>query len=868
MQRPATTRRRLLGWVLGLAGLFSNGAFAQALSLTVDDDSSLPRLLKGGEVVQIRYQFWGANWAWAGQDSRPSQVRGLERRFEGRNETLGTQMTGEVSAPSADSLQWRWTFEARRAVKPVIGGGIEFDFDLQALGAAMGEPALLPERRGWTWGRPGGERVELRFDPPLADVAFEGGRKNRIRAFFYKDAIAAGTIEHSAMMTVSGGARVQPPDSVRLGLAGAPQWPVLRMDSADVGIDLSFLNAADRPAGKLGAVRADGDRLVLPDGTPVRFWGTNLAAAALFSTPREQVAAQARRLARLGFNLVRIHHHDSPWTYPNLFGDPAGPGTRRIDPKSRDALDWWIKCLQDEGIRIWLDLHVQRHVKAADGIDFFDELPRAYDHGHRDIKGFSHINRSLQAAMDEFAAAYLSAVNPYTRRSLLDDPAVLAVQVTNENDITHHFGNSLLPDKNVPRHNALYMAAAERFAAQHRLPRDRVWRSWEAGPSKLFLNDLEASFHRERIARLRALGLKAPLSTTSQWGDSPLSSLPALTLGEIIDVHSYGRRGELDRNPALQGGLTHFISTSQLIGRPLTVSEWNMGSFPTPDRHTLPLYLAATGAHQGWDSLIQYAYSQMPLRNDGGTDGWSMFNDPAMVVPMAAAALMYRQGHLKEARSTVAFMPTPVQLFSTDLASANAPALRLAAERSRLVVGMPATPELAWLRPDTVPAGAQRLVDPLRGEAPPSATRIVTDTGEAVRDWGQGSYTIDTPRSQGAVGFIGGRRIELADITFELESPNASVSVHSLDGRPIAQSRELLVALSAVNLPAGDGKAGFRSQPLGGELSIRAPAGLRPSVAAEGRSALAPSAWSYAEGRYRLALGTATGARWILLRAP
>ena len=33
--------------------------------------------------------------------------------------------------------------------------------------------------------------------------------------------------------------------------------------------------------------------------------------------------------------------------------------------------------------------------------------------------------------------------------------------ITNENDVTQHFGNALLPDKRVPKHNQIYMAEAK-----------------------------------------------------------------------------------------------------------------------------------------------------------------------------------------------------------------------------------------------------------------------------------------------------------------------------------------------------------------------------------------------------------------------
>ena len=41
-------------------------------------------------------------------------------------------------------------------------------------------------------------------------------------------------------------------------------------------LDLSFLFADERPAGKHGFLHADGRYFVFEDGTRVRFWGTNL----------------------------------------------------------------------------------------------------------------------------------------------------------------------------------------------------------------------------------------------------------------------------------------------------------------------------------------------------------------------------------------------------------------------------------------------------------------------------------------------------------------------------------------------------------------------------------------------------------------
>ena len=88
-------------------------------------------------------------------------------------------------------------------------------------------------------------------------------------------------------------------------------------------VDLSFLNASERPAGKRGFVKAKGEQLVFEDGKVAKFWGTNISAFTIFGTPKDNVKLQAKRLSELGFNLVRIHHFDSIWVSPNVFGEQA-----------------------------------------------------------------------------------------------------------------------------------------------------------------------------------------------------------------------------------------------------------------------------------------------------------------------------------------------------------------------------------------------------------------------------------------------------------------------------------------------------------------------------------------------------------------
>jgi hypothetical protein len=77
------------------------------------------------------------------------------------------------------------------------------------------------------------------------------------------------------------------------------------LDFGNSPVDLSFLNKAEKPARKHGFLKAVQDRLEFEDGTPVRFWDTNLTASSLFLTTAYNVKRQARRLSELGFNQVR-----------------------------------------------------------------------------------------------------------------------------------------------------------------------------------------------------------------------------------------------------------------------------------------------------------------------------------------------------------------------------------------------------------------------------------------------------------------------------------------------------------------------------------------------------------------------------------
>ena len=93
--------------------------------------------------------------------------------------------------------------------------------------------------------------------------------------------------------------------------------------------------------------------------------------------------------------------------------------------------------------------------------------------------------------MKEFQHDYLNHTNRYTKLRYKDDPAVIAVLITNENDLTHHGCYIDAAGQEQPVPQRALDEGYQAFARQHGLPADRVFQTWLPGPSKLYLAEVE-----------------------------------------------------------------------------------------------------------------------------------------------------------------------------------------------------------------------------------------------------------------------------------------------------------------------------------------------------------------------------------------
>ncbi len=683
-------------------GIFALDPGEAEWTLTINDSAEVLIFHHGVQVAKGSHTFWTHGDTSAGAHLNVTARASSQVRISGAVDGLSLAIQGTAQPVSSRELRVELAVAAAKAFSGITGGGMSWSFKLDspAFGGKDVEPKLLLDKTGWRWPVAAGQELMVRFDKPLAKLLFHQDKKNEIRTQYVGDHFRTGRGRIGLTVILPEGGKICATDTEKYASPDRTWFrDALRWDVSPV--DLSFLNAGDRPAGRHGTVKADGDRLIFEDGTPARFWGTNLAGPVLFRTPRENVPRHARRIAQLGYNLVRIHQHDANWVHPNIFGsDPRD--TRHFDPRSLEAIDYWVKCLEDEGVYIWLDMHYLRELKPGDGVtQGWNEIVRAKGI----MWGFNYVNPQLIELMKDLQHQYLGHVNKYTGRAYKDDPAVVGVLITNENDLTTHYGLLFLPDHNNPVHQALYDREMQAFVKTTGLPADKIWRSWEMGPSKYLLNEMEHRFNRTMIAALREDGVNSPIATTDFWATGPLLSLPSLTDGDVIDAHTYGKSEAFSVNPRYEANYLAWPASAQVQGKPLTITEWNV-PYPEIDRFTAPLYVASIASLQGWDAPMLYNYSQMPLQRQGPDEGklqvnkWSTFYDPALTGVMPAAAIAFRRGHISPARTAYCLKLTPQQLFETALSPERGTAtIRTLLEQSRVTIGLPAVKELPWLKP-------------------------------------------------------------------------------------------------------------------------------------------------------------------------
>mgnify|MGYP005836289715 CR=1 FL=1 len=211
---------------------------------------------------------------------------------------------------------------------------------------------------------------------------------------------------------------------------------VLPWDDALPGTatDASGLNA--KPAGVNGFIVVRGGRFVESNtGRRVRFFGTNVGGRSAFPTKpdAEKIAA---RMAKLGINIVRFHHLNNGWDLDGGTVWKPGRTYLEIDPDQLDKLDYFVAQLKKHGIYSNINLQTARNYLPEMG------LPESVTELRNFSKKVDKFNERMIELQKEYARDLLDRRNPYTGLKYNEDPAIVVVEINNENSLVGWPGES------------------------------------------------------------------------------------------------------------------------------------------------------------------------------------------------------------------------------------------------------------------------------------------------------------------------------------------------------------------------------------------------------------------------------------------
>jgi hypothetical protein len=592
--------------------------------------------------------------------------------------------------------------------------------------------------------------------------------------------------------------------------------------SANSRIDLSFL--LDRPAGKHGFVTIRDGQLVRPDGERLRLWGVNItdwSPGSVMLPSHEDARIYAAALARFGINCARLHFLDLP--APRGLIDDTRHDSQRLDPDQLDRLDYWVAQLKQHGIYSDLNLAVGRTYKAGDGVQDHDQIGWA--------KAITYFDPRLIELQKAYAAQLLTHYNPYTGSEYRHEPAIVIVELVNENSLVEAWCRGRLHPSDQPssdpnwrsipasyaemldqRYDA-YLArqpsdtqelvrAQAGVAGNGRAPRLRAEELASAPGERFhaeasFYMEIERDYFREMQTFLKdELGVRSLLIGSSDHAhdQSNYPMLWANALLDILDGHVYWQPPGVATSPNTPMVNDPLFSTvvqlsrTAMAGKPYTVSEVN---HPFPHDWAcegIPI-LAAYARLQDWDAVMWYAFEPKAASNWEPSigDPFDISLDAVKMPQLAAGALLFLRGDVSAARTTVERTYTLEQARES---------LRLpGGERPYYTPGFP----LALALQHKIRIGSLEG-PPTAPICAPQVNPIVSDTHELA--WytspgGQSLVSLDTPCSQALIGFLTANRQAVRHLAADLANQFCAITLSALDGLPIARSARMLVTAGA-----------------------------------------------------------------------
>ena len=566
-----------------------------------------------------------------------------------------------------------------------------------------------------------------------------------------------------------------------------PDWiPLDYRKDIEAGSALDFSNQGlqDAPAGKHGWLKAVNGHFEFENlpGRKQRFYGVNLCFDANF--PDHAFADRlVTRLVRLGYNTVRIHHYES--------ANGAVKGAKdglTLNAERMDRLDYLLAKFYEKGVYVTTDLFTCRPVAwRAIGIDRDGRVDQQV------YKNLIPVHEGAYQNWAAFTKNLLTHVNPYTGRAYRDEPGLPLISLINEGHLTWCWSRIRSEE---PMKKAWTAWLAERRAADPGFAKGLDDPAKVSGTSAVliaFMADIERKLVARQRAYMKELGVTALL--TNQNCGSHYTPLMAVRedLYDYVDDHFYVDHPQFlakswslpskcgNANPVFAGTLPPVACAyTRMPTKPFTITEWNF-SGPGMFRGVGGIMTGAMSALQDWDGLWRFAYSHGldNMYDRRGFPGYfDVASDPLGQAGDRASVCLFLRGDLAPLPDMIANAVTPDTFLPKDGPTGLVPPWKDAAWQIRTATAVAPVPGLKTFN----------LKEQLARKEPPVALK---PNPAIALDRTRGTFRIVTEKTAG--GFTPSGTIQAGAVAFDAGAVATTLWASSLDDRPLATSRRMLV---------------------------------------------------------------------------
>lgn len=609
-------------------------------------------------------------------------------------------------------------------------------------------------------------------------------------------------------------------------------------------LDLSHL--LDKPAGKHGFLQYRGKDFVFDDGTPVKFWGVNIASDEPFSEA-EKVDLWTKFMTKYGINAVRFHKFT--WDATD------GIHSTQLTPSHWQRFDYFSKSLREAGIYYsWSHIYGHRVMKgdSARLLAYAEVKNTRFPWAHLNGTTSSLVNFAddLQALNIELTVNMLNHLNPHTGKRYAEDPALAFVELQNEDDIFWAAIEETL--RQTPTYRKLLCKKFSKWLLKKYKTQAALMKAWgrqglttgesldslnvyphpnhgifsyeyeqavKEGRSvpvyiadrAAFLYEEQMTFYQKFVVAIRDTGYKGVIVGSCWQAGSGIT--------HFYNLHTDYEVGPIDRHNYFGGGTGHSLKPAkfdnatmvtrpgsglfstgfqQVVDRPFQISEW-MSLIPTEwIAESSPIIAAYGLGLQGWDASHAFAMDFPHFTNtiQSGHGVYNVTSPTQLAVYPALAAMIYR-GDIKEGE-LIANRNVNIQ----DLKAGKLDFIEKTSQQYDVKSFESSVPPeaLAIGRVTVSFDGVEKhFIKDVSNYWDTQKKMITSTTRQLTWDYsGKGFFTIDSERTKALVGFAPGKEFNLSGVTIRTSNEFAVIFVTSLDEtKSIKDAKRLLITTIA-----------------------------------------------------------------------